>query len=423
MLRQTSTLTRNDRLEEVRQQGAAASADVEASSKLRKVSLARLEKKAAALQAAGEPLPADMRYLAGLQTVRFVLFFPESSEVVLAGPAEGWQPTSSGELVGKRSQHPVLHLEDLLAALRFAYGQNQGDAFLGCSIEPTDEGLRNFSTAFRKIGQIDPTRAPAIFAGLEQATGPQDVKLYGAPGSSRLARVMVAADYRLKRLAMGHDPSPVKKVVSYLDLAAARRPSGTQPQPRWWFVGNFAAISHTSDRLAFEFEGEGLKVETGPSLANFQQPAEAPKPTRTATQFAQALTQHFEELAARIPVFAELQNIVGLAVAATLIRQHWEREEGDDDPGRVTKAWRPTHFLDVKACPVGEYRVPTQTPSLASYRRLPGKQWLISVSGGVEISPETLIESALKKTSLPDGLNQTRRDAALPANAEVWWWD
>jgi hypothetical protein len=430
MLRQTSTLASNDRLEALRQEAAneAASTTVETPSKLRKISLSRLERKVAAQHAAGEPLPADLRYLAGLQRVRFVFFYPDSGDVVLAGPAEGWQPASSGEMVGKRSQHPVLHLEDLLVALRFAWGQNQGDAFLGCSIEPTEQGVRDLANYTRRVGSITPAQAQDVFAGMERALGPQQIKLYGVPGSSRFARVLVAADYRLKRLAMGHDPSPVRKVVSYLDLAAQRTQGSTQPQHRWWFVGEYAAIYHTPDKTAYEFEGHGVKVETGPSLTHFKQPANSPKPTRPALQFAQSFSQNFGELAAQVPVFAELENAIGLAVTATLIRQRLDaaeidavdrdsEREGHDDAG-----WRPEHFLDAQACPIGVHRVPTQTPALASARHIPGRQWIISVSGGVEVSPETIAKTALKETNARQGLHETRRATALPADG-AWWWD
>jgi hypothetical protein len=49
----------------------------------------------------------------------------------------------------------------------------------------------------------------------------------------------VAADYRLKRIALAHDPSPSKKVPSYLDLAEKAVTGGPQKQHRWWFVGHF----------------------------------------------------------------------------------------------------------------------------------------------------------------------------------------
>ena len=46
---------------------------------------------------AGDPrssgrLTDEMRYMAGLQRVRYVFYYPDSKDIVLAGPAEGWVP-------------------------------------------------------------------------------------------------------------------------------------------------------------------------------------------------------------------------------------------------------------------------------------------------------------------------------------------
>ena len=54
-----------------------------------------------------------MRNLAGLLRVRYVFYYPESKDIVLAGPAEGWVPDASGRVVGITSGRPVLQLQDL----------------------------------------------------------------------------------------------------------------------------------------------------------------------------------------------------------------------------------------------------------------------------------------------------------------------
>ena len=40
---------------------------------------------------ANQPLPDEVKYLAGLQRVQYVFVDPETKDVILAGPAEGWQ--------------------------------------------------------------------------------------------------------------------------------------------------------------------------------------------------------------------------------------------------------------------------------------------------------------------------------------------
>src|SRR5439155_14031758 len=130
----------------------------------------------------------------------------------------------------------------------------------------------------------------------EQAMGPQDIHVYGVTPSSRFALEMIAADYRLKRIALAHDPAPTQKLPSYLDLAERTLTGGPQRQHRWWFVGHFDAIRHTADRLAFEFDGPGLMVDTAPTQTGSgrnapnpppaQKPTPVSKPTRAAILIA-----------------------------------------------------------------------------------------------------------------------------------------
>jgi hypothetical protein len=249
---------------------------------------------------------------------------------------------------------------------------------------------------------------------------------------------MVAADYRLKRLALALDPSPSKKVPSYLDLAEKSVAGGPQRQHRWWFVGHYDAIRHTADRLAFEFEGSGLMVDTAPtqpgsgSGRKAPKPPAAAKPTRAAKLFAELSTKNLPELAEKIPVFAELENLVGLAVAATLIRRQADAprdsvtvaaESDDATAGDPVSRWRPAHFLDAKRCPIDTFEVPRQTPSLANVRFVKDQFWMFSVSGGVEINPESLVASERLKLAEGAKLPETRVRHAPPADAAQWWWD
>ena len=83
------------RLMRERQQAAQAQlpGDVARPNPLRKVALRRLEAAVAKQLAAGKALEEAMRYLAGLQRLQYVFFYPEEKEIVVAGPAEGWRPS------------------------------------------------------------------------------------------------------------------------------------------------------------------------------------------------------------------------------------------------------------------------------------------------------------------------------------------
>src|SRR5256885_1866299 len=91
----------------------AAPTELSPAVEMRMVSLRRLEE---AVQTAGqstaEMLPDDLRFLAGMQRIQYVLVYPEERDIVLAGPGEGWKVDDEGNIVGVTTGRPVLRLED-----------------------------------------------------------------------------------------------------------------------------------------------------------------------------------------------------------------------------------------------------------------------------------------------------------------------
>ena len=49
-----------------------------------------------------------MRYLAGLTRLEYVFYYPETQDIEIAGPAEGWVVDASGRVVGMESGLPWL---------------------------------------------------------------------------------------------------------------------------------------------------------------------------------------------------------------------------------------------------------------------------------------------------------------------------
>ncbi len=169
-------------------------------SDLRKVSLARIIAAVEGSIAGKAPLPADVLFLGGLERITHVFVDPTNHDIVLAGPADRISVDARGNVVGAKNRRPLLHLEDLLVALRAIDGVRQGGIL--CSIDPTPEGITRLNTFLSKQRTIG-TDAARVFRGMEEALGSQVVTVGGVPGDSRMARVFVAADYRMKRIGMG----------------------------------------------------------------------------------------------------------------------------------------------------------------------------------------------------------------------------
>ena len=99
------------------------------------------------------PTTPAMRYLAGLTRVRYVFFYPETKDIVIAGPAEGWGEDLSGRMVALESKRPVLELQDLVVALRAFSPSGERTGAILCSIDPTTEGLARMQRFYSQVGR------------------------------------------------------------------------------------------------------------------------------------------------------------------------------------------------------------------------------------------------------------------------------
>ncbi len=173
----------------------------------RKVSLRRLEAAIEQSTKSGKPLPDDIRFLAGLQQIRYVFVYPEQKDIILVGPGEGWKVDARGNMVGITTGRPVMLLDDLLVALRTAQAAAQGG--ITCSIDPTPEGIARFE----KFMNSKPSIRNRPSAGIAEVMGMQQITVEGVPATSHFAQVLVAADYRMKCLGMNLQAPPKLRPV------------------------------------------------------------------------------------------------------------------------------------------------------------------------------------------------------------------
>ena len=101
---------------------------------LRKVSLKGLEAAIDEAIKTGKPLADNVRFLGGLQQIKYIFVYPEEKDIVLAGPGEGWKIDDRGNIVGVTTGRPVMLLDDLLVALRTAGRRRRRGASVARSI-------------------------------------------------------------------------------------------------------------------------------------------------------------------------------------------------------------------------------------------------------------------------------------------------
>ncbi|MBW3599541.1 MAG: DUF1598 domain-containing protein, partial [Planctomycetes bacterium] len=234
-------------------------------SAMRKVSLNRLERAVAEKLAAGMPPSEEMSLLAGLTRIRYVFFYPETGDVVIAGPAEGYVRAASGRAIGVETGHATLLLEDMAAALRAYPPSGERTPLISVSIDPTAEGLANMQQFLGNVaGRVTPGDAHRLVQGLRQNLGLQTVSIRGVSPRTHFAQVLVEADYRMKLIGIGIEKPPVK-IVSYVERANPRDVSRNALQ-RWYFTPNYECVRMSDDELALELVGEGVKLVNSDEL-------------------------------------------------------------------------------------------------------------------------------------------------------------
>ena len=316
---ETPTVEDQRELEQIRQQTRLdVPAALDEFTELRAVSLKQLEATIAAARSENKPLPPEAIYLAGLQRVRYVFVYPEQGDVVLVGPAEGWKVDGLGNVVGRTTNRPVLLLDDLIVALRTGGSSRLNP--ITCSIDPTPAGLERVQAVVSQLTAMgNPDETLKL---IEDALGPQQISVTGVPVSSHFARVMVAADFRMKRLAMAFDPSPVPGLPDYLSMIPARGRGVSNMMPRWWLAPNYEPLARTEDGLAWELRGPGVQCLTEEDrLSETGERTHTGQAGSAAAQWAKNMTDKFAELSEHDSSFGHLRNVMDLAVVGALIEK------------------------------------------------------------------------------------------------------
>ncbi|MEI7702807.1 MAG: DUF1598 domain-containing protein, partial [Planctomycetia bacterium] len=296
---------------------ANSNRDVHETADLRLVSLPRLERHIAALQAAGEPVPADVTVLAGLTEVEFLFVFPDTGDVVIGGPAGDWTADASGRTVNVNSNRPTLQLDDLVTLSRTFSGGGRG--FFMCTIDPKVDQVRAVKE-FAANTQLTAGNVRQVTEKLEQTLGLQNVTVMGVPTDSRVASVIVDADYQMKLIGIGRREG-AEGMKSYFELAGrSERNGATMDALRWWMTVGYDAIHVSPDRRAFEFTGRSIRCQSENQLVDSDGTRKATgKADGANAEFARLFTENLPELAEKDAVFADLQNIFDLALATAIV--------------------------------------------------------------------------------------------------------
>ena len=392
--------------------------DVFRSSELRFVSLPRLEREVQRRWVNGRGPDATMQALAGLQRIRYVMVFPDSGDVVLAGPAGEWTVNQDGRWVDVDTGRPVVRLDDLVVLLRNVNGAQNGR--FRCSIDPMSRNLTR-TQAFLAASAKKPlgpsrTARQRWLDEFQENMGLQKITVQGIDPRTRVARTIVEADYRMKRLGMGLD-NATADVTAYLDSIDVP-PGDSSPLDivRWWFTLDYEAIHTLENRTAFEIRGQGVKVLSEQELLTQQgNRIRTGQSNETAAEYAHQFTRHFQQLAVKYPIFAELQNIFDLALATALLRQ-------ENLPSQV--GWSMMHFSDTDRFQVTLADAPKWVSTIVQHRVVEEGRLLAAASGGVSVNTQSMLQKNVFRNSDDVEFEYRYNSGSMKNNStHAWWWD
>jgi hypothetical protein len=243
--------------------------------------------------------------------------------------------------------------------------------------------------------------------------GLQNVRVWGVPKDSHFAQALVEADYRMKLVSLELEKPNVRGFRSHLSMLG---PSGNSMQ-RWWFTPLYDSIARNEDGTAFQLIGQRAQLLSQDEVSSAAgKRSDAAFMKATTEEYARQFTEKFPELAAAMPVFAELQNLIDLTVLGALIKKEQLAE-------RV--GWTMPVFLDPEQTTLEKGNVPRRVATVTNSKRANRGLFIGLVGGGVVIDPFRTVSRAVADPEAAKRLGGVRSGAHTnePPADHPWWWD
>jgi len=385
----------------------------------RKISITKLENQLQMRAARGLKPTEQMQHLGGIYEIKYLLFYPETHDVVIAGPAGPWRYDNQGRALNVKSGKPVLLLDDLVVCLRNAF---ESDGVFGCSIDPTEDNLKA-TQSFLSTSKLqgEPWRR-----ALRNVVGNQVITVHGIDRQSHASRIIVESDYRMKLVGMGLEDT-ILEVPSYLDRVKLDAEGNPPPMDlaRWWFTLNYESVLASEQRDAFQFKGHCVKLESESEMLNNRgERVHTGKSSPENEAFARDFTQHFDKMSKKYPIYAELKNVFDLALVAALIRH-------EDINGQLQ--WQLNYFgTPSKQRPltysIARDQVAKEVQSVMNFREINVrkgskriKHTIVGVSGGVEFEARKVVDPS--RIKIDASLSSSHQSHKSESGEQQWWWD
>jgi len=378
-------------------------------SAIRCVSLRSLTQEVARRRLMGELVDDELRYTAGLSRIRYVVNDPGNDDVILVGPVGGIE-SHQGWMRDRQTGAVPIRI-DFLAACLIAVLSGQP---LGCTIDPTPQSLATAAEV------SDGIRGGKIATGiadeaLRDALGDQVVRVFGLPGDTPLAYLMVEVDRHMKRLSLGIETMP-QGVENYLDVVRRHIRKGPPDGQllRLWFTASPVVVRVSGTGDVFELGGRPMKLQSETQIAGAKGDRLASPADFRLVEFVDGFNRNLDDVARKYPAYAALESVYHSAAVAELVRR--------SNAAPRLGEWLVPLLLDDATG--GVLQTPRRVASIAvghSIRQGSRSHFLVLASGGVTIHPEDTIQA--KYEPYPSHDQVASKTLGQRHDPSKWWWD
>jgi len=211
-------------------------------------------------------------------------------------------------LVGLRCEgRPSLRLDDLVVGMRSI----SASGYPYCSLDPVPGNIVKCQRMQQEISTSKRGVDEEALTELRTTLGPQRVVVGGVPRNSRMAHVMIEADYHMKKVSQGHIMLP--GIESYLDISLGDEHASSSSSSRFWFHIAEGDPAYSEDigimwleRCRVIVLTEKQEINTAGELVDVEEDDPA------ASAFAEQFARELPVVAQFVPCYADLENLYRL---------------------------------------------------------------------------------------------------------------
>ncbi len=345
-------------------------------------------------------------------------------------------------LVGKvDSSYPELLADDFIVALRAAhliYGKRKGNTIYitppGCSIDPDPAVLRQLDSLQRR-GTSKEARQAYIEKWETIGRQPQKVRVLGVPFDTHFAKVMVDADYYMKRLSNGSVDLGIPGFAGTMEKNIARAKKElelgldtSEPENslnRFWFCPGLTEYEDINGLILLRSCQVKLLTEEE-FLTVSGEVKGLGRPSPIAKEFAESFTRNYRAIAEARPIYKELENLFRMAAVANLMKEQ----------KALAKSRNPMNYLlreyKVRTVPVSRY-LPglTRVVELEDVREtdygVEARYITLMSCGGVNmnIRPKKIVSISSKKNGVESMIKSSKVSRSIvgqrPSQKALYW--